>query len=147
MAHSPPTALRPRIIPCLLLRNTGLVKTVKFKDPTYLGDPRNIVKIFNDKDADELVLLDITATPENRGPRFELIEEIVSESFMPMGYGGGVTTVEQVKRIIGIGIEKVVINTAAVDNPRLIRESADVIGSQSVVVSIDVKKTDRKSVV
>ena len=135
-----PPVLRPRIIPCLLLRNTGLVKTVKFKDPTYLGDPRNIVKIFNDKDADELVLLDITATPEGRAPRFDLIEEIASESFMPMGYGGGITTVEQVRRIIGNGMEKVVLNTAAVANPRLITESADVIGSQSVVVSIDVKK-------
>jgi len=134
-------ALRPRIIPCLLLRNSGLVKTVKFKDPTYLGDPRNVVKIFNDKDADELVLLDITATPERRGPRFELIEEIASECFMPMGYGGGIRTVEDVRRIIGIGIEKAVLNTAAVENLRLITESADVIGSQSVVVSIDVKKT------
>jgi len=133
-------ALRPRIIPCLLLRNSGLVKTVKFKDPTYLGDPRNVVKIFNDKDADELVLLDITATPERRSPRFELIEEIASECFMPMGYGGGIRTADDVRRIIGIGIEKAILNTAVVDNPRLITESADLIGSQSVVVSIDVKK-------
>jgi cyclase len=132
--------LRPRVIPCLLLRNTGLVKTIKFKDPTYLGDPRNVVKIFNDKDADELVLLDITATLENRGPRFEIIEEIASECFMPMGYGGGITNSDQVKRVVSIGIEKVVINSAAVQRPQLITESAQIVGSQSVVVSIDVKK-------
>lgn len=140
-APSSTTVLRPRIIPCLLLRNTGLVKTVQFKNPTYLGDPRNIVKIFNDKDADELVLLDISATTEHREPQFGLIEEIAGESFMPLGYGGGITTIEQVRRIIGIGIEKIVINTAAVERTALITEAADVIGSQSVVVSIDVKKT------
>ncbi len=136
-----PTPQRPRVIPCLLLRNTGLVKTIKFKDPTYLGDPRNIVKIFNDKDADELVLLDITATNEKRGPKFDLIREIASECFMPMGYGGGISTVEQVKQLIGLGLEKVIINSSAVQNPKLIEQSAAIIGSQSVVVSIDVKKT------
>ena len=131
---------RPRVIPCLLLRNTGLVKTIKFKDPTYLGDPRNIVKIFNDKDADELALLDITASAEQRGPKFDLIQEIASECFMPMGYGGGITSVEQVKRLIGLGLEKVILNTAAAENPRLIEDSAAFAGSQSVVVSIDVKR-------
>lgn len=135
-----PVSQRPRVIPCLLLRNTGLVKTVKFKDPTYLGDPRNIVKIFNDKDADELALLDITASAEQRGPKFELIQEIASECFMPMGYGGGITTVDQVKRLIGLGLEKVILNTAAVEHPRLIEEAAAFAGSQSVVVSIDVKR-------
>ena len=131
---------RPRVIPCLLLRNTGLVKTIKFKDPTYLGDPRNIVKIFNDKDADELALLDITASAEQRGPKFDLIQEIASECFMPMGYGGGITNVEQVKRLIGLGLEKVILNTAAAENPRLIEDAAAFAGSQSVVVSIDVKR-------
>ena len=131
---------RPRVIPCLLLRNTGLVKTIKFKDPTYLGDPRNIVKIFNDKDADELVLLDITATTEKRGPKFDLIREIASECFMPMGYGGGITTTDQVKQLIGLGLEKVILNTSAVENPKLIEQSAAIVGSQSVVVSIDAKK-------
>lgn len=132
---------RPRVIPCLLLRNTGLVKTVGFKDPTYLGDPRNIVKIFNDKDADELALLDITATLDKRGPRFDLIREIASECFMPMGYGGGISTLDHVKQLIALGLEKVVINTQAVENPKLIEQSAAIIGSQSVVVSIDVKKS------
>lgn len=134
------SAHRPRIIPCLLLRNTGLVKTVRFKDPTYLGDPRNIVKIFNDKDADELVLLDITATIDGRGPNFELIEEIASECFMPMGYGGGVATAEQAKRLVSLGIEKVVFNAAAVENPKALTQAAEILGSQSVVASIDVKK-------
>lgn len=131
---------RTRIIPCLLLKNTGLVKTVRFKTPTYLGDPRNVVKIFNDKEADELVLLDITATLEGRGPRFDLIGEIASECFMPLGYGGGIRNVEEVKRLIGIGIEKVIVNSSAVGNPLLIEETAKVIGSQSVVVSIDVRQ-------
>jgi cyclase len=132
---------RPRIIPCLLLKGTGLVKTKKFKDPVYLGDPRNVVKIFNDKEVDELVLLDITASAEHRAPRLELIGEIVSECFAPLGYGGGITSAEEVRRIIGIGIEKVVINSAGILNPKLIEESARIIGSQSVVASIDVKKT------
>lgn len=132
---------RARIIPCLLLKNTGLVKTTKFKDPKYLGDPRNVVKIFNDKEADELVLLDITATLEANSPKFDLISEIASECFMPLAYGGGIRTVDEVKRLIGIGIEKVVINSSAVANPRLIEEIAKVIGSQSVVVSIDVKQS------
>jgi cyclase len=130
----------PRVIPCLLLRNTGLVKTVKFKDPTYLGDPRNIVRIFNDKEADELALLDITATVESRPPRLDLIKEIASECFMPLAYGGGVKRVSEVEKIIGIGIEKVVINTAGVEDPRLIEESARVVGSQSLVVALDVRK-------
>lgn len=131
---------RTRVIPCLLLKNTGLVKTTKFKDPRYLGDPRNVVKIFNDKEADELVLLDITATCEGRGPRFELIGEIASECFMPLAYGGGITSLDEVKRLIGIGIEKVVLNSAAVANPGLVEATARVIGSQSVVVSMDVKQ-------
>ena len=132
--------IRSRIIPTLLLSNGGLVKTKKFKDPRYLGDPRNIVKLFNDKEADELVLLDISATNERREPNFELISEIVSECFMPLGYGGGVTKVDHVTRLISLGIEKVVINSAAVTNSLLISKSAKIVGSQSVVVSLDVKK-------
>lgn len=132
---------RPRIIPCLLLKSTGLVKTTRFRDPRYLGDPRNVVKIFNDKEADELVLLDIMATREGKEPQFDLIGEIASECFMPLAYGGGIRTVDQVRRLIGIGIEKVVINTAAVENPQLVEEAARVVGNQSVVVSIDVRQT------
>lgn len=131
---------RPRVIPCLLLRGAGLVKTKRFKDPVYLGDPRNVVKIFNDKEVDELVLLDITATAESRAPRLDLIREIVSECFAPLGYGGGITSADQVRQIINIGVEKIVINTAAILNPRLIEESARSVGSQSIVASIDVKK-------
>jgi cyclase len=133
--------IRPRVIPCLLLRNEGLVKTVKFKDPKYLGDPINIVRIFNDKEVDELVFLDILATVENRPPNFELLGKITSECFMPLGYGGGIRTLEDVKKLLAIGVEKIVLNTSAVENPSLIRAAADYAGSQAVVISIDVKKT------
>lgn len=131
---------RPRVIPCLLLKNQGLVKTVKFKNPKYLGDPINIVKIFNDKEVDELVFLDIVATVEGKEPPYALLEDIVSEAFMPFGYGGGIRSIEQIKRILSLGVEKVVINTHAVENPSFIGEAANMVGSQSVVVSIDVKK-------
>jgi len=131
---------RPRVIPCLLLCNLGLVKTIKFKDPKYLGDPINVVKIFNDKEVDELVFLDITATVENKRPPFSLLENIASECFMPLGYGGGIRTLEDVRTILGLGIEKVVINSYAVENPAFIRQAADFAGSSSVVVSMDVKK-------
>jgi cyclase len=132
---------RPRVIPCLLLRNLGLVKTIKFKNPTYLGDPINIVKIFNDKEVDELVFLDITATVESKRPPFGLLEKITSEAFMPLGYGGGIRSLEDVKTILGLGIEKIVINSYAVENPEFIRQAADFAGSSSVVVSMDVKKS------
>lgn len=131
---------RPRVIPCLLLRNNGLVKTVKFSNPTYLGDPRNILKIFNDKEADELALLDISATIEKRAPRMDLLREVASECFMPLGYGGGVRRAREVEEIIGIGIEKVIINSAAVETPGLVEESAKAVGSQSIVASLDVRK-------
>lgn len=133
--------MRPRVIPVLLLRNRGLIKTVRFKDPTYLGDPINVVKIFNDKEVDELVFLDITATIEGRRPPFDTLAEIASECFMPLGYGGGVHTLEDVKIILSVGIEKVSINSHAVENPMFVRQAADQVGSQSIVVSIDVKKT------
>jgi len=129
---------RPRVIPCLLLRGTGLVKTTRFEQPVYLGDPRNVVKIFNDKEADELVILDIEASKQRRGPNFDLLREIANESFMPLGYGGGIRTAEDVEAIIAIGIEKVVINTAALENPAVIEESARRVGSQSVVAGVDV---------
>jgi len=130
----------PRVIPCLLLKNKGLVKTLKFKQPKYLGDPINIVRIFNDKEVDELVLLDITATVDGRGPQFELLRNLTSECFMPLAYGGGIRTMDDVRTLLSIGIEKVILNTAAVENPGLIRMAADYAGSQAVVVSIDVKQ-------
>jgi cyclase len=130
----------PRVIPCLLLKNRGLVKTTKFKDPKYLGDPINIVRIFNDKEVDELVFLDIAATVENRPPQFDLLKSITSECFMPLGYGGGIKSMDDVRRLLGIGIEKVILNTSAVEIPGLIRSAADYAGSSSVVISMDVKR-------
>lgn len=132
--------IRPRVIPALLLKGQGLVKTVKFKDPKYLGDPINIVRIFNDKEVDEIVLLDITATPEKRGPQFDVLKDIASEVFIPLAYGGGIRFMEDVRTLLSIGIEKLIMNTSAVENPSLIRETADHAGSQAVVVSMDVKK-------
>ncbi|MHC1783279.1 MAG: AglZ/HisF2 family acetamidino modification protein [Anaerolineaceae bacterium] len=132
--------IRTRVIPCLLLKGQGLVKTVKFKDPTYLGDPINIVKIFNDKEVDELTFLDITATPEKRKPPFALIESIASECFMPLGYGGGIRSLEDMKTLYNLGVEKISINSYAVENPAFIQSAADMAGSQSICVSMDVKK-------
>jgi cyclase len=134
---------RPRIIPCLLMQHGRLVKTVEFRRPTYVGDPINAIRVFNDKGADELVLLDIAATPEEREPDFELLEKVATECFMPLCYGGGVTSVEQMRRLLGLGIEKVAINTSAVERPRLVGEAAEEFGSQSVVVSIDVRRSRR----
>ena len=131
---------RPRVIPCLLLKNKGLVKTVKFKEPKYLGDPINIVRIFNDKEVDELIFLDITATVEQKPPPFKLLSEIASECFMPLGYGGGINNLEDIRTILSLGVEKVSINSGAVANPSFITAAADRFGSQSIVVSIDVKK-------
>jgi cyclase len=132
---------KTRVIPVLLLRGHGLVKTVKFKDPKYVGDPINAVRIFNEKEVDELVFLDIAATPEGRGPDFELLSDIASEAFMPMAYGGGITTLEQVRRIFEFGFEKVIINSAAYKNPNLVAEAAAIFGSQSIVGCVDVRKT------
>ena len=131
---------RPRIIPCLLIQDQGLVKTVKFTSPNYLGDVINAVRIFNEKEADEICLLDIKASKENRGPDFEFLQDIASEAFMPMSYGGGISSLEQAKKIFFIGYEKVIGNTSFVKNPGLIEEIAGYAGSQSVVVSIDAKK-------
>jgi len=132
--------LRSRIIPCLLVQNKGLVKTTQFKDPKYVGDPINAVKIFNEKEVDELIVLDIDATAEGRGPDFNLIRNLAVECRMPFCYGGGVTTVEQAKKIISLGAEKVAISTAAIKNRSLLKEIGKAVGIQSVVVVIDVKK-------
>jgi cyclase len=123
-----------------LLKGQGLVKTVNFTDPKYIGDPMNAVKIFNDKEVHELVFLDITASTEKRSPRLDYISDIASECFMPLGYGGGIRTVKQAEDIFNRGVEKVIINSCAVENPSFIHELAEQFGSQSIVVSIDVKK-------
>lgn len=132
--------LRVRVIPTLLLKNQGLYKTTKFKNPKYVGDPINAVKIFNEKEADELVFLDISASKENKRPNFKMIENIASEAFMPIAYGGGIKNLTDIQQLFKIGIEKIVINTYAHENPNFIREAANIAGSQSIVVSIDVKK-------
>jgi len=131
---------RIRIIPVLLLQNGGLVKTIKFKKPNYIGDPINAVKIFNEKEVDELVFLDIEATKLGKEPDYNKIEEIASECFMPLAYGGGIRNIEQVKRIIGIGVEKVILNSSVVANRQLISEIAKIYGNQCAVVSLDVRK-------
>lgn len=131
--------LKIRVIPVLLLKNNGLVKTVKFKSPKYIGDPINAVKIFNDKEVDELIFLDISATPNKLGPNFNLIKNIASEAFMPFGYGGGISTIDEIEKLFHLGVEKVILNTSAYNNPQLITKAAKVYGNQSIVVSIDVK--------
>ncbi len=132
--------LRPRVIPCLLVHEGGLVKTVSFKDPKYVGDPINAVKIFNEKEADELIVLDIDATVKGAEPDYKLISDLAMECRMPLCYGGGVRTAEQAKRIIGLGVEKVALSAAAIEDPDLITRIAKEIGRQSVVVVLDVKK-------
>lgn len=132
---------RARVIPCLLLRGHGLVKTRKFRDPVYVGDPVNAVRIFSEKEVDELVILDIDASREGREPNYELIAEIAGECFMPVAYGGGIKTLQQARRLIRCGIEKVVINTAALESTDVIRDIADVFGRQAVVGSLDARKT------
>jgi imidazole glycerol-phosphate synthase subunit HisF len=131
----------PRVMPCLLLRNTGLVKTVRFEHPTYVGDPTNAVRIFNEKEVDELVFLDITATIERKPPPLRSLTEIAGECFMPLAYGGGIRTLDEIESILKLGVEKVCINTQAVRDPNLIEKAASIFGSQSIVVSIDVKRT------
>lgn len=132
--------LRNRVIPCLLLSGRGLVKTRRFRDPTYVGDPVNAVRIFNDKEVDELLLLDISATRAGRSPQFDLIEDIAKECFMPLAYGGGVSDCATIGKLFGLGVEKVALNTAAVERPELLREAAKAFGSQSIIVSVDVRK-------
>jgi cyclase len=132
--------LRPRIIPCLLVHNKGLVKTVKFKDAKYVGDPLNAVKIFNEKQADELMIIDIDATREGREPDYQMIKNIAAECRMPLCYGGGVKTVEQAHKILALGVEKIALSSAIIENPEIANALAKEVGLQSVVVVLDVKK-------
>ncbi len=133
--------MRIRVIPCLLISKGGLVKSVKFKDFKYVGDPINAVKIFNEKEVDEITVIDIDATRQERKPNITQIIEIASEAFMPMAYGGGITSIEEIKEILFNGVEKVIINKSAHTNPNLISEAARLFGSQSICVSIDVRRT------
>ncbi|RZK18189.1 MAG: imidazole glycerol phosphate synthase subunit HisF [Flavobacterium sp.] len=132
--------LRPRIIPSLLIHENGLVKTVNFKNPKYVGDPINAVKIFNEKAVDELAIFDIDATVNGTEPNYSLIERLASQSRMPLCYGGGVKTLEQAQKILGLGIEKIALSSAVLQNPKLITEISNRVGSQSVIVVLDVKK-------
>lgn len=132
--------LKIRLIPCLLLEGRGLVKTVRFKRPKYVGDPINAVKIFTEKEADELIFLDIAATVQGKRPNFEFIRKIASECFMPFSYGGGIRSIADIKALFDAGVDKVIMNTYAIENPNFISEAASIYGSQSIVVAIDVKK-------
>ena len=132
--------LRPRIIPSLLLHDKGLVKTVNFKSPKYVGDPINAVRIFNEKEVDELAFFDIDASVLNQEPDYNLIEKIANQSRMPLCYGGGVKTVEQAQKIFSLGIEKIALSSAVIQNPQLINRVVERVGSQSVVVVLDIKK-------
>ena len=132
--------LRPRIIPCLLIHKGGLVKTRGFKDPKYVGDPINAVRIFNEKEADELMVLDIDASVNKKSPDITLISKLAKECRMPLCYGGGVSTVEQASNLVDMGVEKVAVSSAAISNPSLIKELAGTIGRQSVVVVLDIRK-------
>lgn len=134
--------LRSRIIPCLLVHNRGLVKTVKFsvEDGKYVGDPINAVKIFNEKYVDEIMVIDIDATVQGREPDYEMIKNVATECRMPLCYGGGVTTVEQVRKIIKLGAEKVAISAAALENPNLLLQMSEAVGAQSVVLVLDIAK-------
>jgi len=137
--------VRPRIIPCLLISDEALVKTVKFDNAVYVGDPINTVHIFNEKCADELILLDIDATICGHGPNFKSLQEIISECFMPVSYGGGITSVEQALTLIKLGVEKIILNSHVFNNYGLITEIASVLGSQAVVGSVDVKRDENGS--
>lgn len=132
--------IQARVIPCLLLRGNGLVKTKKFKDAVYVGDPVNAVRIFSEKEADEIVILDIDASRDGREPNYELIAEMAGEAFMPVSYGGGVRSLEQIRRLIRSGVEKVVINTLATESLDTIRAAVEVFGSQAIVGAVDVRR-------
>lgn len=129
-----------RVIPCLLLRGNGLVKTKRYKDAVYVGDPVNAVRIFSEKEADEIVILDIDASRLGHEPNYELIAEMAGEAFMPVAYGGGIRTLEQIRRLIRSGVEKVIINSLATESTDLIREAVEVFGSQAIVGGVDVRK-------
>ena len=132
--------LYPRIIQCLLIHNRGLVKTIGFKDPKYVGDPINTVKIFNEKEVDELIVIDIDASKEKREPDYRMIENLAVECRMPFCYGGGIKSVEQAQRIFSLGVEKIGISSIAIENPSIVTRMAEHVGNQSVVVVMDVKK-------
>lgn len=132
--------LKHRVIPCLLLRNGVLVKTLQFAKPKYVGDPINAIRIFNDKEVDELMVLDIEASRERRAPDYVLIEQFAGECFMPLCYGGGIRTVEQAQQLFALGVEKVCIQTAALDDMTLIRRVSERFGSQSILISVDIKR-------
>lgn len=132
--------LKHRVIPCLLLHDRKLVKTRKFKDPKYVGDPINTVRIFNDKEVDEIIVLDIVASKKQRDPDYDMIEQIAGECFMPLCYGGGIRTVEQARQLFALGIEKICLQSAAIKNPSIITRIADRFGNQSVVASVDIKR-------
>ncbi len=133
--------LTTRVMPCLLLDGRKLVKTVKFKEPNYVGDPVNAVMIYNEKEVDELIFLDINATKQSREPPYDIIANIATECFMPFTYGGGIHSIEQMKRIFALGVEKIAINSHLAMNHDLVITAADKFGSQSIVASIDVKKS------
>jgi cyclase len=129
-----------RVIPCLLLRDSGFVKTRAFKNPVYLGDCFNTVRLFSEKEVDELLILDIAATPAGRPPNFDLLQELAGECFMPVAYGGGIRSMEDMRRLLRAGFEKVALNTEAQRNPGVIEEAAREFGSQAVVVALDVRR-------
>jgi cyclase len=129
-----------RVMPCLLLRGNGLVKTKKYKDAVYIGDPVNAIRIFSDKEADEVVVLDIDASRLGCEPNYELIAEMAGEAFMPVSYGGGIRTLEQIRRLIRSGVEKVVINSLATESTDLIRDAVNVFGAQAIVGGVDVRR-------
>ena len=132
--------LKHRVIPVLLLQDKKLVKTIRFKNPVYVGDPLNAIRIFNEKEVDELMIIDITASRDNRDPDYDLVQQIAGECFVPLTYGGGINTVDQARRLFSLGIEKICLQTAAFKNLNLITELASEFGSQSVVVSVDIKR-------
>ena len=132
--------LKHRVIPALLLSGGRLVKTTRFKQPSYVGDPLNAIRIFNEKEVDELMVIDISASRDNFDPNYELVEQIAGECFMPLAYGGGIKTVSQARRLFSLGIEKVCLQSAALANPSLITELANQFGCQSIMVSVDIKK-------
>ena len=138
--------IRHRIIPTLLIKGDGLVKGKKYKNHKYIGDPINAIRIFNEKEVDELVFLDISLDRFKKGPNFKLIEDIASEAFMPFSYGGGISNLKQIKEVISIGVEKVILNTTAIENPNFISDAADIIGSSSIVVSLDLLRGNNNKI-
>lgn len=136
--------LMSRVVPVLLSNGKGLVKTKQFKDPVYVGDPINVIRLFNDKEVDEIALLDINASASSRGPNFDLVNNVAAECFMPLAYGGGVRGLEDAKRLFSMGVEKVILRTSAANDLRAVQEIADFAGSQSVGLSVDLQRDRRK---